>query len=112
MPLTLLPASVLVLFGFALFAAGYVADSPGIAVVGGVIVVGVGAAITVGGGVYEQTGEREVITNESANRTVVETSAQYKPVDLPINLPLGFLTMIGGALLSFQPLAEEAENGL
>lgn len=112
MPLTLLPASVLVLFGFFLFGAGYVADSPGIAVIGGIIVVGVGAAITVGGGVYEQTGEREVITNETANRTVVETTPQYQAVDLPINLPLGFLTMLGGALLSFQPLAEEAGGGL
>jgi len=106
-PLTLLPASLLVLFGFALFAAGYVADSPGIAVIGGVLVVGVGAAITVGGGIYEQTGEREVITNETANRTVVQTTPQYQAVDLPINLPVGFLTMLGGALLSFHPLTEE-----
>lgn len=102
------PASVLVLFGFALFTAGVYAGSPGISVIGGIIIVGVGAAVTVSGGLYHQAGVREVILNESANKTVVTTTPQYEQVSVPYNLPLGFLTMLGGALLSFHPLAEEA----
>lgn len=108
MALTLLPAAAVVLFGFFMFVAGSIGDYPAIAVIGGVIVVGVGAGITLQGSLDHKVGEREVITNETDNRTVVDHEPIYEPIDLPSGLPLGFLTMLGGALLAFQPLAEEA----
>lgn len=108
MALTLLPGSILVLLGFVLFAIGNVTDYTGVAVIGGVIIVGVGAMMTTQGGLEYRAGQQETIVNESENKTVVEVEPTYQQVQLPINLPLGFLTMLAGALLAFQPLAENA----
>jgi hypothetical protein len=106
MPLTLLPASFLVLFGFGLFALGHVTDYTGVAVIGGVIVVGVGAGIVTQGGLDHKVGETRTITNETANQTVVDVEPEYRPVGTPNRLPLGFVTMLAGSLLAFQPLAQ------
>jgi len=101
----LLTATLLVLFGFLAFIVGNVRGYTALAVIGGVIVIGVGASVT-DSGLEHQTGERQVITNESANRTEVEIQAQYEPVQLPLNLPVGFLILLTGALLSLQSLTE------
>lgn len=106
MTLTLLPASVLVLFGFALFVVGNLAGYTAVATIGGVIVVGVGATVTTQGGLDYRAGETRTITNESANTTVVDVDPEYQPVQTPTHLPLGFLIMLGGALLSIQPLGD------
>jgi len=109
MPLTLLPASFLVLFGFGLFALGNVADYTGVAMIGGVIVVGVGAGIVTQGGLEHKVGETRVISNETANQTVVDVEPEYRPVGTPSRLPLGFVTMLAGSLLAFQPLAQTVD---
>lgn len=108
MPLTLLPASILVLFGLALFVAGNLFDYPAIAVIGGVFVVAVGATIVTQGELTYRTGETETITNETANRTVVDHQPVYEPVETPTNFPLGYLMLLVGAVLSLQTLSDTA----
>jgi len=102
----LVTASILVLFGFVLFVAGNLFDQTALAVVGGVIVVGIGSSV-VDSGLQHKVGEQRVITNETANRTVVNTDAEYREVQMPMNLPFGFLILLVGALLVFQPLTKD-----
>lgn len=106
MAITLLPASVLVLFGIVLFVIGNLTDYTAVAVIGGILVVGVGAVITTEGGLVHQAGSQETIVNETENRTVVSHEPQYEPVETPVNLDLGFIIMLVGSLLSLQPLGE------
>jgi len=101
----LVTATLLVLFGFLAFILGNVRGYTAIAVVGGVIVVGVGASVAQTG-LEHKTGERKVIQNETANRTTVEVNAEHQPVDLPLNLPVGFLILLTGALLCLHSLNE------
>lgn len=108
MAVTLVPASVLVTLGLALFIVGNVFDYPGVAVIGGVVVVGVGAGIVTEGGLSHKVGENRTITNETANETIVDVRAEYEPVQTPLNFPVGTVVMLVGALLVVLPLAEES----
>ena len=101
----LTPAAFLVLSGFVLFVIGNVRGYTGVAVIGGVLIVGVGASVVDTGLRYE-SGEERIITNESANETVVSVDKQYQHTQTPINLPLGLLVMVAGGLLSIQSLNE------
>jgi hypothetical protein len=101
----LLTATLLVLFGFLAFIVGNVRGYTALAVIGGVLIVGVGASVH-DSGLEHKTGVQKTITNESANTTTVETQAEYQQVQLPLNLPLGFLILLMGALLCLQSLTE------
>ena len=90
----------LVTLGFALFVLGNVVPgipegyTQAIAVLGAVIVLGVGAGVSVDGLSYK-SGEVHS-TNSTTNTTTIEY--QYQAVGLPVKLPLGLLLMIFGAL--------------
>lgn len=99
----ILPVAVfLSTLGFAAWIIGAVIDDPGLAVIGGVLVVGVGAMITTGSLEY-RSGETE--TNVSANETQI--SYEYASADTPERLPLGALVMLLGALFTFHGLNPE-----
>lgn len=109
MPFTLASASFLVLFGFALFIIGSYGDYTAVAVIGGLIIVGVGATAINQGGLEYQAGEQRTIVNETANKTVVDVDPEYRQVETPINFPLRYLILIAGGLLSVHPLGRVAE---
>lgn len=85
--------------GLVLWGVGYAIDDPGLAAIGGVLVVGIGVMITTGSLEY-QSGETK--TDVDSNTT--DVSYEYKPVDAPSKLPMGILVMLGGALCVFHGL--------
>lgn len=96
-------AALLFLGGMALFVLGNVMGYHGIAVIGGVIVFGVGV-MALGDGLEVESGEVQTSTN---NTTVVET--QYSPVNTPQHLSLGFLVSLAGGVLVLRSLNEMGE---
>lgn len=92
-------AGFLTTLGFIAWILGTLFDKTGIAVIGGVLVVGVGAMGMTDG--YEQkVGETQI--ENSANET--EIRYDYAPVETPTHLPLGVLVMLLGALLTLQSI--------
>lgn len=79
--------------GMAAWIAGFVLDMPGIAAIGGVLVVGVGATAMIDG-LERQDGKIETV-NDSTNATTTER--QYEEVDTIQSFSLGMvLTLLGG----------------
>jgi len=108
MPVSLASAGFLISLGLALFVIGNVFDYSSLAVIGGGIVVGVGAGAVTEGGIEQKVGENRTITNESSNQTTVDIRAEYERIQTPLNFPLGTLVMFAGAALVLHSLAEEA----
>lgn len=100
-------ATVLALIGFATWLIGLLLDYRGVAVIGAVIVVGVGAAVTEDGGLTQKTGEIE--TTAPDNTTEVEY--QYEPVETPGQLNLGVLIMLLGGVLVLHGLNDAGGGG-
>jgi len=100
-------AAFLTAVGFLAFVGGQLGNYPEIAVIGAVLVVGVGAAIA-DSGLERQTGVVET-TNETTNTTVKEF--QYQQVPLPTNLPLGSLMAILGGVGVLRALNNAGRQG-
>lgn len=96
MVLTLTTATFFGALGITAWLIGWVFEYQGIAVIGAVIVVGLGAGI-LQGGVYQQTGQTRVINNSTANTTVT-VDYQYEQVGTPERLPFGALVVLLGGL--------------
>jgi hypothetical protein len=97
-------AAFIAALGLALFILGAVRDYKGVATIGAIMVVGVGAIVTTSGLEY-QTGV--VVMNETANKTVRDF--QYGQTSTPRNLPLGGLIMAAGGVLVLRALNDIAE---
>lgn len=96
-------AGLLTLLGFVAFIVGYLLDMRGVAVIGGVLVVGVGVMVVSTGLEYRSGETREVVDGTNAtNATNVEF--QYSAVDLPTRLPLGFMIMLLGSVFVLRGL--------
>jgi hypothetical protein len=92
--------------GFVAFILGAVFSYQSVAVIGAVMIVGVGAVITTSG-VEHRTGE--VVTNSTANETVHEFT--YERTETPTNLPLGTLFMLLGGVLALRGLYDIGPGG-
>lgn len=101
----LVTASLLSVFGFLTWIAGSVLDYHGVAAVGAVVIVGVGAAAMTDG-IQRHAGAVE--TNVSANETQI--SHEYEPIDTPNQFPLGVIVMLVGSLMAFRSLASIGED--
>lgn len=97
-------AASLTLCGFLAFVLGNLLGHHGVAVIGGVLVVGVGAMVATGG-LEHRSGE--VRTTTENNATVVEY--QYAQADLPARLPLGYLLMLLGSVFVLRGLNSAPE---
>ena len=86
--------------GTTLFVLGHVVPgipegySEAVSVIGAVIVLAAGAAVTIGGVSYK-SGELHS-TNSTTNTTIVQY--QYSQISLPVHMSLGLLLMVTGAL--------------
>lgn len=91
------------LIGFGTWTVGIVFEFGGMAVIGGTIVIGVGAMFTATGLEY-RVGQEQVNTltnNTTVNDTEIRNTSveyQYRSVDLPTRLPLGVLVMLLGGV--------------
>lgn len=96
-------AAFLTALGFAAWILGTVFQYRGIAVIGGTIVVGVGAMVT-GGSLEYRSGEHLDKTYTKTNNETVNNETvvdyRYSTVPLPQRLPLGVLWMLLGGLLT------------
>lgn len=92
-------AALLTAFGFVAWISGLVLDYPGIAVIGGVLVVGVGAMVMESGLEYR---DGEVRNNTSAD--TVEITHTYEKVPTPQHLSMGVLTLLLGGVMSLQSI--------
>lgn len=99
-------AGFITTFGFIAWIAGMALEYPGVAVIGGVIVVGVGASI-MDSGLQYRDGETQVV-NETANTTTIEPT--YSSVPLPQHLSLGALVTLLGGLLTLQGINRFGES--
>ncbi len=91
-------AGFLTTVGFIAWTLGYVFDLPGVSVIGGVLVFGVGAMVTADGLAYK-TGETHV-ANAGGDGNLTKVQNEYRPVETPTRMPLGTLVMLlGGALV-------------
>jgi hypothetical protein len=90
-------AAFLTTVGFVCSLFGYVTQHYEIAVIGGVLILGVGGVVAgAGGGLETKTGETEI----QVDNTTTTTENEYSPVETPTKLPLGSLVMIlGGAIV-------------
>lgn len=89
-------AAILTAIGLACWVLGTVLGQPEIAVLGGTIVLGVGAVISgAGGGLEQKTGETEI----QEDNTTTETDFEYEEVETPTQLPLGGVIMILGGTI-------------
>lgn len=95
MTLVLTVAGFLTTVGFVAWILGYLFNLTGVAVIGGVLVFGVGVMVTSDGLAYK-TGETHVAGNDN----VTEIENEYQNVQTPTRMPLGILVMLlGGALV-------------
>lgn len=89
--------------GFAAFVVGNVLDWTGVATIGAVLILGVGAAITTQGLSYA-SGERvEQISNNTTEKVTT-----YQQADFPQRLSVGFLVMLLGGMLVIRQLEDTA----
>lgn len=95
-------AAFLMAAGIVLFILGWMFGFRGVAVIGGVLVLGVGVLVA-NGGLQYKTGEIKV-TKPSGD---VEVINQYSSTELPTHLPLGLLLMIAGSVFVFRGIYPE-----
>lgn len=87
-------AAFLSALGIGTWLIGSLLDRPGIAVIGGVLVFGVGFMVTAGGLQFHSGATK--VTNSTTNTTTV--AYQYQSVSFPQRLPAGVLVMLLGGL--------------
>jgi hypothetical protein len=92
-------AAVLTIFGLLLFATGEVFSYQAVAVIGAVVILGVGGSI-VTGGLEHRTGEVETQISENETVTDYETS----PVQTQSQFPLALLVMLAGGVAALRAL--------
>lgn len=100
-------AAILIGVGALFWVLGTFFDYTGIAVIGAVIVLGVGVAATTDG-LYHQTGVIETV-NSTTNTTITEF--QYERVEISNRFPLGMLILLLGGVGALHPLAEADDGG-
>jgi len=98
----LVPALALSVFGLLLWVAGLQLGYKGVAVIGAVIVVGVGVSILTTG-LQQRAGTIE----ESVNSSTTVISVQTEPVTLISSFSVGFIWSLLGSVLVLQGLAFE-----
>ncbi len=94
-------ASALTTLGFATWILGSIFEYHGVATVGAVIIVGVGAMVS-NEGLEVKTGE---VQNQIDNSTT-EVENQYQPISTPAHLSLGVIVMLLGGTLFLRALNE------
>jgi len=99
----LIPALAITALGLLIWVAGLQMGYKGIAVIGAVLVVGVGATVLTGG-LQREAGT----TEEQINNSTTTISVQKEPVQLISSFDAGLvLSLLGGAMtlqgLSFEP---------
>jgi hypothetical protein len=99
-------AALLMGVGFVAFVLGAVFQYQGVAVIGAVLILGVGAVVTVSG-VEHRSGE--VVTTQPDNSTVHDF--QYERTETPQNLSLGTLLMLLGGVLALRSLNDIGPGG-
>lgn len=90
--------------GFLTFVVGQVFDMAGVAVIGAVLIVGVGAMVT-GTGLEYRDGktEKQYYKNGSnSDLDRVAVTPHYSQVDTPAQLPLGMLWLLLGGTLTLR----------
>jgi hypothetical protein len=97
-------AALLLALGVGVFVLGAALGFKEVAVIGAVIVVGVGAIVGVSGLQYRDGTETTAVTNSTTNTTVETTEFVYERTDTPTHLPLGTLVMLLGGLLTLRGL--------
>lgn len=89
-------AAFLSAVGFVCALFGYATSHFEVAVIGGVLILGVGAVVAgAGGGLETKTGETEI----QVDSNTTETENQYSAVETPTQLPLGSVVMILGGTI-------------
>lgn len=94
-------ASALISLGFVTWILGSIFEYHGVATIGAVVIVGVGAMVA-NGGLEFKTGEIETTVDNSTT----ETENQYNSVDTPTHLSLGAIIMLLGGTLFLRALNE------
>lgn len=93
-------AVALTSLGFVAWILGTLFNFPELGVIGGTVVVAIGAMF-LGGDLEHRAGEIES-SNATTNETTV--SYQYADVELPSRFPLGLLTMLLGGTMALRSL--------
>lgn len=97
-------AGFLTTLGFAAWILGILLGHREVAVIGGTLVLGVGAMMTAQGGLEHQVGSVEY-TNAD-NQTVTEY--EYEQIETPAHLPLDWLVMLLGGVFIIHALNNES----
>jgi len=97
----LIVAAFLAALGIGLWVLGYLVDMQAVTTIGGVIVFGVGVML-LSRGLSVPSGVTKTVVDNST--TVVQT--QYRAVDLPTHLSLGFLVSITGGVLTLRGISQ------
>jgi len=97
----LISAAFLCALGFTSWALGTVFQYRGIAVLGAVLIVGVGASAAVDG-LQHQVGK----TQEQVAYDTTDVSYQYDDIQTPDHFPLGPVIMLLGSVALFQSINE------
>lgn len=92
-------AAFLTTIGIAAFVLGHSYGYQGIAVIGAVLIVGVGAGAMIDG-LDTQTGERQIEVNNST--TQVENV--YEPIGIGTSFPVGLVVLLMGGAMAGQVL--------
>lgn len=87
-------ATFLSALGFIAFLVGHIYNFQGIAAIGAVLIVGVGAGVMVDG-LETESGEQRI----EVDNTTTEVQTTYEPIGTTSTFPLGLvLTLLGGAM--------------
>lgn len=97
--------------GFVAYALGHLFNRYGVAMIGAIIVIGVGASIMTGG-VQVAVGEDQVTINESGDKTVTNSTTVYEDVDTQSDFPVGVVVLALGAVMLIGTTGEASEQEL
>jgi hypothetical protein len=103
-------AGFFVALGFLAFIGGYMFNRPEIAMIGAVIVIGVGGTAMVDG-LEVKTGEYKVATN-TTNGTNTTIEYQYAPVETQSDFPVDFIILVLGTVMLLGATGEASEKEL
>jgi hypothetical protein len=100
-------ATLLLAVGFAAFIVGHISGHPGVAMIGAIVIIGVGATAMTGG-IQHQDGTTEY-TN-AQNETVTERT--YSDISTMSEFPVGVMLMGLGAVLLLTSTGQASEEDL
>jgi len=95
-------AAFLSSIGFAAFVLGHIFDYQGIAAIGGILILGVGAAAMVDG-LETQSGEVE----EQLDNSTTRTDYEYQSIGVTTSFPLGLVVTLLGAAMTGRVLTPQ-----